>query len=143
MKPANISPLTVVIQTDAVWNGTTKNVGLGWIIKKTEGFLRFQESNRLVNSPLVAEGLAMRKAVEMCKEPGIQYVSFESDSSQLIKALNSMVEPPEIYGIIADIRIACNFFTSVSFVWIPRAGNSEADLLAKQALNLVSSGFAV
>lgn len=95
-----------------------------------------------MNSPLVAEGLAMREAVKKCKELGIQQILFESDSAQLIKALNSPVEPQEIYGIIADIRIDCMNFVSASFVWIPRSKNSEADRLAKHALCLVPGGLA-
>ena len=82
----------------------------------------------------------MREAIKMCLERGLRDIRCESDSSQLIKALNATVEPPELYGIVSDIRIVCNFFDSVSFVWIPRGRNSNADRLAKQALGHVSSG---
>ncbi|KAF2532812.1 hypothetical protein F2Q70_00029080 [Brassica cretica] len=48
------------------------------------------------------------------------------------------MEPPELYGIIADIRLDCTTFDSVSFIWIPRLTNVDADRLVKQALNLVA-----
>ncbi|XP_013617809.1 PREDICTED: uncharacterized protein LOC106324378 [Brassica oleracea var. oleracea] len=80
----------------------------------------------------------MGEAVKKCKELEIQRIRCESDSSQLIKALNSIVEPPEIYGIVADIRIECADFESFSFDWIPHGRNSDADTLAKQALCLVT-----
>ena len=134
-------PQSIVTQTDAAWNGATKNAGLGWIIKKTGETLHFQSSTRFVSSPLVAEALAMRDAVRNCKELGIQHVVFESDSLQLIKSLNTTVEPPEIYGIVADVRIDCYAFEFFAFRWIPRGKNSEADQLAKQALYLVSGGL--
>ncbi|KAL0700520.1 hypothetical protein Bca4012_056642 [Brassica carinata] len=98
----------MVVKTDAAWNGTTRSAGLGWTTKKQEVSLQFKEAARLVNSPLTAEGLAMQSSVKKCMELDVQHIIFQSDSSQLIKALNSLVEPPEIYGIIADIRIICS-----------------------------------
>ena len=137
-KVRHVSNRDVVIQTDAAWNGNSKAAGLGWVIKKTGEKKNFQDSAWFVSSPLVAEGMAMREAVKKCKELGIQRVRCESDSSQLINALNSTVEPPEIYGIVADIRIECAAFESFSFDWIPRGRNSDADTLANQALCLVT-----
>ncbi|CAN6866600.1 unnamed protein product [Brassica oleracea] len=61
---------------------------------------RFSSSTNFVMSPLMAEGLAMREAIRKSKELGIRRLKCESDSSQLIKALNSSTEPLEIYGII-------------------------------------------
>uniref|UniRef100_A0A0D3AJN9 RNase H type-1 domain-containing protein n=1 Tax=Brassica oleracea var. oleracea TaxID=109376 RepID=A0A0D3AJN9_BRAOL len=84
--------------------------------------------------------LAMREAVKKSKELGLQQVIFQSDSAQLIKALNATVEPTEFYGIVADIRISCPHFEFSTFCWIPRGKNSEADRLAKQALCVVSGG---
>ncbi|CAF1789726.1 unnamed protein product, partial [Brassica napus] len=49
----------------------------------------FSSSTNFVMSPLMAEGLAMREAIRKSKELGIRRVRCESDSSQLIKALNS------------------------------------------------------
>ncbi|KAF3551099.1 hypothetical protein DY000_02005193 [Brassica cretica] len=112
--------------------------GIGWIIKQAECTQSFQNTSSFVTSPLMAEGLAMRDAIRKCKELGIWRFRCESDSTQLIKALNSKMEPPELYGIIADIRLDCTTFDSVSFIWIPRLRNVDADRLAKQALNLVA-----
>ncbi|XP_022569212.1 uncharacterized protein LOC111212078 [Brassica napus] len=131
----------VVVQTDAAWNATSKSAGLGWSVKNIGRNSEFQATAELVVSPLVAEGLAMRNAVKMCKELGLRHIRYESDSSQLIKALNSKTEPPEIYGIVSDIRIECMDFETSYFVWIPRERNVVADRLAKQALSRVSSGF--
>lgn len=119
----------VVRQTDAAWNGNLIIAGMGWIIKKAEEKLSFQSSSNFVSSPLVAEGLAMREASKMQRTGA-------PDSSQLVKALNSKVEPPELNGIVG--RIECIAFESFSFVWIPRRQNSDADTLAKWALNLVT-----
>ncbi|CAN6866626.1 unnamed protein product [Brassica oleracea var. botrytis] len=50
---------------------------------------RFSSSTNFVMSPFMAEGLAMREAIRKSKELGIRRLRCESDSSQLIKALNS------------------------------------------------------
>jgi len=128
----------VVVQTDAAWIENSRMAGIGWIIKQAECTQSFQNTSSFVTSPLMAEGLAMRDAIRKCKELGIWRFRCESDSTQLIKALNSKMEPPELYGIIADIRLDCTTFDSVSFIWIPRLRNVDADRLAKQALNLVA-----
>ncbi|KAF3503860.1 hypothetical protein F2Q69_00045447 [Brassica cretica] len=67
-------------------------------------------------SPLMAEGLAMREAIRKSKELGIRRLKCESDSSQLIKALNSSTEPLEIYGTISDIRIDASSFDAIFFL---------------------------
>ncbi|KAF2536234.1 hypothetical protein F2Q68_00023219 [Brassica cretica] len=77
--------------------------GLGWTIKNSRETQRFSSSTDFVMSPLMAEGFAMREAIKKSKELGIRQLRCESDSSQLIKALNSSTEPLEIYGIISDI----------------------------------------
>ena len=41
----------------------------------------------------------------------------------------------EIYGVVADIRSLALSFDVISFHWIPREKNREADLVAKQMLS--------
>ncbi|KAF3609942.1 hypothetical protein DY000_02047563 [Brassica cretica] len=131
-----VSLQDIVVKTDATWKDDSRTAGLGWTTKYTGERLNFQSATCFVSSPLAAEGLAMREAIKKCKELGLRHIRIESDSTQLIKTLNSKKEPPEIYGIVSDIRIECNAFDSVYFVWIPRGRNSVADRLAKQALAL-------
>ena len=60
---------------------------------------------------------------------------FESDSAQLIKIINSGSGPPELHGIVSNILACSAEFDFVCFVWIPRGKNTDADLLAEDALN--------
>ncbi|KAG5393667.1 hypothetical protein IGI04_023630 [Brassica rapa subsp. trilocularis] len=62
----------------------------------------------------------------------------ESDSSQLIKAVNSGNCVPELDGVVADILSFASIFEFISFVWISRERNGQADMLAKLA-NLVAN----
>lgn len=94
----------------------------------------FSAHCHFVNSPLVAEGLALREALISCVEKGIHNVRCESDSLKLIKALNKGPPMAEIYGIAADINCLSSAFDSISFVWTKRCKNRDADALTKQAL---------
>lgn len=138
-KPPTIPEHGTVLQSDAAWTETSRVAGLGWAIKTSRDTQRFSSSTSFVTSPLMAEGLAMREAIKKSKELGIRRLRCESDSSQLIKILNSSAEPLEIYGIISDIRIAASSFEAISFCWIPWERNVDADYLAKSALRLVST----
>ena len=87
-----------------------------------------------VNSPLVAEGLALREALQFCIEKDIRQLRCETDSLLLVNALTTGQQVTEIYGILADIGCLSLAFDSISFSWIQRNRNEEADALAKQAL---------
>ena len=41
-----------------------------------------------------------------------------------------------VHGVVADILCISAAFESVSFRWIPREENTNADLLAKQVLSV-------
>lgn len=87
-----------------------------------------------VNSALVAEALAVREGLSTCIDKGFRRVHCKSDSLQLIKAINSGSPSPEIYGVVSDIISLSLAFDCISFTWIQRGNNKEADALAKQAL---------
>ena len=137
---ASFSPLltitadTASVQLDGAWSGATQTAGLGHLITFQQEQWPQASTAPFVASPLVAEALALRAAINNCKELGIQKIQCESDSSQLIKAINDGNAVAEIYGIVADIIILSMSFVSISFVWIPREKNKVADSLAKQAL---------
>ncbi|KAL0732601.1 hypothetical protein Bca4012_008810 [Brassica carinata] len=82
----------------------------------------------------MAEGLALREAVITGRRLNLEVVRFESDCSLLIKSINSGSNVAELHSIIADILSFAEFFKSVSFVWIPREKNRDADCLAKKSL---------
>lgn len=93
------------------------------------------QQQHLLSSPRwIAEGLALREAVWSCQRLGYANVCCESDSTQLIQAVNSGSTATEIYGITADIISLAGLFETISFRWISRVKNSEADVLAKQCL---------
>ncbi|CAH8291571.1 unnamed protein product [Eruca vesicaria subsp. sativa] len=73
----------------------------------------------------------MRSALKCCKERGIKTLHCLSDSAQLIKAVNNGESYPELYGIVSDVIAISCFFDELSFSWVSRERNREADSLAK------------
>ena len=124
------------LQTDAAWGADTGLAGLGWTVQKNSERSEFGAHCYYVASPLVAEALAMREAVQKCRELGIQRLRCETDSGLLVKAITSRKPSPELYGIISDIVALISEFELIQFRWIPREKNKAADALAKKALRL-------
>lgn len=127
-------PGTMVIRSDAAWNHGGAAAGLGWVIHLPTDMKLFKSTEDHVSSPLMAEALALLAAVKEGAHEELQCVAFESDSTELIRAVNSNVCSPEIYGIVADILLFASVFAFVSFSWISRERNGQADMLAKSAL---------
>lgn len=130
---------SILLQTDAVWREDLQLAGLGWCIGEgTEKTLTLAHCHH-VNSPLVAEGLALQEALHYCIEKEIRQVHCETDSLNLVKALNSDPSATELYGIVADISCLSLAFDFISFSWIQRGKNGDDDVLAKQTLWNISS----
>ncbi|XP_056866816.1 uncharacterized protein LOC130512645 [Raphanus sativus] len=119
------------LQSDAAWRASTQLAGFGWIIKTEATSVARFSTGDVVSSALIAEAMAMRHAVRESSILGCRRMVCESDSTQLIKALNGSDAPLEIYGIVADILDLSSLFEVIVFVWIPREKNSTADGLAK------------
>ncbi|KAF3565393.1 hypothetical protein DY000_02018771 [Brassica cretica] len=114
------------------WNGAGKVAGLGWIIVDQIRATSFSSFTRFLSSPLVAEGLGLVTEILTCRDFGHPRIRCESDSSQLIKAINSDCSFAKLYGIVADIDAIASSFEFISFGWISLERNSVADRLAKQ-----------
>lgn len=125
-------------RTDASWDKNSMRAGLAWIFKRNSNGEQRQgsETQSFVSSPLMAEALAIRSAITMAVELEIPDLKVFSDSSTLIRAINTTMQDKEIYGIITDIHQLSSAFNSISFTFLPRTQNQEADELAKRTLRL-------
>lgn len=133
-KSTNNPPNTTLLQTDAAWRADLQLAGLGWCVGSGEDKVSILAHCHYVNSPLIAEGLTLREGLQYCIEKGIRQLHCESDSLLLVKALNAGQPAKELYEIIADINYLTLDFDFISFSWIQRGRNRDADALAKQAL---------
>lgn len=75
----------------------------------------------------MAEALALREALHGCRALEMKNLVSEADSMQLINSINKGNTTPEIFGVVADILSYTYNFEFVSFNWIQRDENREAD----------------
>ncbi|XP_019097511.1 PREDICTED: uncharacterized protein LOC109131263 [Camelina sativa] len=111
----------------------------GWIIKNAEGqvTIRGTASSSHINSPLMAEAAATLIAIRVAIESGIDSIAFASDSQMLVKALNQKLQIKELHGTLHDVFALSASLNFVSFNFISRTLNRQADALAKKALGLL------
>ncbi|KAF2586801.1 hypothetical protein F2Q70_00033842 [Brassica cretica] len=91
-----------IMKRESSWTPGRNAVGLGWVILSSPTNRSERKYQEFVASPLMAEALALREAVRTCNLNAMEAVSFESDSAQLIKAINDRNHLPELYGIVSD-----------------------------------------
>ncbi|RID66227.1 hypothetical protein BRARA_D01386 [Brassica rapa] len=82
----------------------------------------------------MAECLAIRSSVMTAASSNIRSLTVYSDSQVLINMLKIKESRPSLFGIMGDIYHFSRAFEAISFVFIPRLQNSDADLVAKAAL---------
>lgn len=96
---------SIICRSDAAWREENKVAELGWSFLKNQSEVISNHSkiSHFVSSPLVAEGLALREAIEEAWTLGFRDLVVESASQILIKAITRNEKISEIYGILADI----------------------------------------
>ncbi|XP_056850962.1 uncharacterized protein LOC130500218 [Raphanus sativus] len=121
---------------DGAWQESTRAGSMGWIIKNEEDAVLCRgSSNRThVESALVAEALALRDALKQANDLQLQSLHISSDSQVLISTLREGRDLNEIAGVLTDIRNLATLFCPLSFSFVPRLENIQADSLAKASL---------
>ncbi|CAF2272369.1 unnamed protein product [Brassica napus] len=87
--PPSFEDEKLVCYVDAVWDASTRNCGFAGIFKGSEQgkIQNFKDSRRYVESALVAEALAIRKAVLEAFMSNVDSLLVLSDSQTLVKLL--------------------------------------------------------
>lgn len=125
---------------DAAWDALTGTCGLGGIFAGSIMVSKLpllSETRSFVSSALMAEALAVRLAVMTAAFSNIKSLLILSYSLTLIKLLKGKESRPELFGILFDIYHFSSYFDAISFSFILRLQNSDADLVAKSALSNV------
>lgn len=140
LSPA-VNSFTWSVFSDAAWDQATGNCGLGWQLRDSENAVAESSSThrRFVSSALVAEALAVKAAVTTAVQFHVSSLTVNSDSKNLILLLKTQGQDVALRGVLHDIHVLSQSFTSISFNFIPRLANSQADTLAKTALFALSS----
>ncbi|KAJ1408352.1 Ribonuclease H-like superfamily [Sesbania bispinosa] len=86
-------------------------------------------------SPLVAEALALREAIQLAHNLQWPKCLFESHNIHVIKAFRGEINVGEIESITRDIIHQKTSFDLCGFLWVNRKGNECANLVARACLN--------
>ncbi|RID60989.1 hypothetical protein BRARA_E00169 [Brassica rapa] len=145
--PPPIQPGTLSVKVDAAWDARTGRCGIGGSYSGEVSIHppAFSEAHSHVSSALLAEAIAVHRAVSSAVYSNVRSLAVLSDSLTLINLLKRGEHQPELFGIMFDIYHFVPLFDVISFSFISRNFNSEADLLAKTALagSVSSSTFGV
>lgn len=123
--------------SDAAFDSATGKDFVRIVCRNARGKMEAAASLRIFgSSPLIAEALGLRTAMEFISNLGISNIVFESDNQILIEACRSGKINKEIRGIIEDVKSLRNRFERCAFTWTAREGNLVAHTIA----SLASSG---
>ncbi|WZY87150.1 hypothetical protein YC2023_033534 [Brassica napus] len=114
---------------------------MGWqLCDYGNSIIERSSTHRLyVPSALVAEALAVKAALVTAVSSHIRCINVFSDSKNLISLLKSQGQDVALKGVLHDIVMLASSFTSISYFYLPRLANVDADSLAKAALYSLSS----
>jgi len=129
---------SVSCRTDAAWREDIKVAGLGGSIKGpgAGGTSTCSAICENVSSTLMAESLACRTAILDVVSLGVDHLLLESDCQHLIGAINSCSVLLEVHGILEDILLSIDYFSTLICQFIPRSSNVVVDSVAKLCLSL-------
>ncbi|CAA7024484.1 unnamed protein product [Microthlaspi erraticum] len=135
--PVLLDPDAVVCFSDGAWTLGSSLGGMGWVFKDPSGAILAQgsASSAFLPSALAAEASAIKLALLAAKAADYENLTCFSDCQELILLLKTNGLSNEIQGLLLDIRFLVSSFAWVNFLYVPRAQNSEADLLAKSSLS--------
>lgn len=122
--------------SDAAWDPITGNCGMGWQLRDANNLIAENSSShrRFVPSALVAEALAVKAALSAAVSSHVRSLTMYSDSKNLVALLKNQGHDVALKGVLHDIRVLARSLDSISFLFIPRLSNIDADTLAKAAL---------
>ncbi|KAG2262970.1 hypothetical protein Bca52824_070049 [Brassica carinata] len=106
------SPSEIICKSDAAWKKELQAAGLAWSFYRNhkERISSHNQSEAFVISSLLAEGLAIRSAMEQAISLQYRRVVFESDSLQLVTAIaDGLVSPTSMESYL--ISICCQFLS--------------------------------
>ncbi|KAL0862379.1 hypothetical protein Bca101_041497 [Brassica carinata] len=131
--------------SDAAWDQETGNCGLDWQLRDSGNSIAESSSSyrRFVPSALVADALAVKTAVASAVSHHVSNLIVNSDSKNLVLLLKSKGQNTNLRGVLHDIYVLSRPLISISYHFVPRLANAQADTLAKTALSVFASSASI
>lgn len=127
----------VICKSDAAWKKEVQAAGLAWSFysNQLERISSHNQPLAFVISSLLAEGLAIRSAMEHATDLRMRHMVFETDSLQLVAAIADGSNFSDLHGVLSDIYLLSISFDSVSFRFCRRESLCFEDSIAKKTLS--------
>lgn len=100
---------------------------------------RGSEVQEFASSPLMEEALECPSMLQQALSSNIESLRVFSDNQTLVRAINSNLMDKEIVGVVFDIKSLSDLFVSISFSYVSRSDNLDADRLEKKVMHDPSS----
>lgn len=126
----------IKINWDAAIDKANHQMGVGVLARDAEGVVVASLCATIpsISDPVVAETMALWRAVALCRELEFPAVHLERDSLELVQTLLQQGDCWKRYGqLIEDIRQSLSSFSSWHLSYIRRVANAGAHTLARAA----------
>lgn len=125
-----------MINSDAAIFSSSRTMGVGALIRDNTGkcLVACSEMISDVVLPELAEALAIRRALGLAKEEGLQHIVMASDCLTVIRRIQTSGRDRSGVGcVIEDIKKLASTFVLCSFMHVNRLSNLAAHSLAQNA----------
>lgn len=131
--PPTFQPGSLVCKVDAAWDTNSGRCGIVGIFtgEAVRPLPTVAESFIHVSSALMTEAIAVHRVVSLTVYSNVQSLVVLSDFLSLINLPKTRGYQFELFGIMFDIYRFISLFDVISFHFISRNFNSEADSVAK------------
>lgn len=109
-------------------------MGIEIIMRDFKGlvYAALRKTMEIYTEAAIAEAMGALRAMEFCKEIGLQEVLFEGDAEVVVKAINNKDSTWCRYGhIIEDIKLLLGYFRRREVIYAKREAKGAAHGLAK------------
>jgi ribonuclease H / adenosylcobalamin/alpha-ribazole phosphatase len=128
----------VIVEADGGSRGNPGPAGYGAVVKDLDGEVLVERCAGLGHATNnVAEYRGLIAGLEAARELGADEVDVRMDSKLVVEQMSGRwkVKHPDMKPLAAEAASLVRRFGGVSFTWVPRASNADADALANQAMD--------
>ncbi|KAM3369843.1 hypothetical protein ACQJBY_017611 [Aegilops geniculata] len=131
----------VAVNVDAALFPSIRRMGMGFVTRNHLGKCMFAGNEQLqgFSEPELAEALAIRRALEVCRSEGCLSIVLASDCLSMVNKIKSTAQDRSRVGtVVSDIKSLASGFTRCSFLHVRRGMNVAAHKLARSCEHSVN-----
>jgi probable phosphoglycerate mutase len=138
-----VSELRVIVEADGGSRGNPGPAGYGSVVKDADGEVLLERWGSLgTTTNNVAEYTGLIEGLKAAREIKATHVDVRMDSKLVVEQMSGrwQIKNPGLRPLAAQAATLVGDFAAVTFDWIPRERNKDADALANRAMDEAKSG---